>query len=133
MRRHHAWCHRRFISDWRNRERAAKDALDDFACNAAGAKECRPLETGYDRRLDTDGARSGVDDEIDASPQIGEHMSSTGWRYVARAVRGWCHHGPAERREQGARDRMLWHTHRDTVEAGEREIGDAAIQLFRQH
>jgi hypothetical protein len=28
---------------------------------------------------------------------------------------------------------MLRHTHRDTVEAGEREIGDTAIRLFSQH
>ncbi len=106
MRRHHARCHRRFVGDWRYRERAAENAFDRFAWNAAGAQQCRPLETRIRSmiELDTDGARSGIDDQIDAPPQVGQHMSSAGWRNVARTVRGWRHHGPAERREQVTRD-----------------------------
>jgi hypothetical protein len=35
--------------------------------------------------------------------------------------------------EESVRDRVCRHAHRDRVEAGEREIGDAAVRLLRQH
>ena len=42
-------------------------------------------------------------------------------------------HRTAECREQSARDWMRRQPHRDAVEAGERQIRDAAVRLLRQH
>ena len=80
-----------------------------------------------------DRARAAVEDEIDAAAQIGEHMRGAGRRHMAGAVGRGRDDRSAEGVEQGARDRMRRHAHGDAVEAGEREIGDAAIRLLRQH
>ena len=73
--------------------------------------------------FDADRAGAGVDDQIDAAAQIGEHMRGAGRRNVAGAVGRWRHHRPAEGRQQRARDRVRRHAHGDAVEPGEREIG----------
>ena len=88
---------------------------------------------GDDRRLDTDLAGAGIDDEVDAAAQIGEHVRGACRRNVAGAVGRGRNDRSAEGGEQCVRDRMRGHAHRDGVEPGQCKIGDAAIRLLRQH
>ncbi len=133
MRRQHAGRDRRLVGNRGHRQRASEHALDLFARQTAGPQQCRFVQAGDDGGLDADRAGAAIDHHVDAPAQIGQHVRRAGRRDVAGAVGRGRHHRPVEGREQRVRDWMRRHPHRHAVEAGEREIGHAAIGLFRQH
>ena len=83
--------------------------------------------------LDADGRRSPVEHEVDAIAEIGDDMRGRGGRDVAGAIGRGRHDRFGEGGEQGARDRVGRHAHRDRVESGGGEIGDRAAGPLRQH
>ena len=83
--------------------------------------------------LHADLAWAGIDDEVDAAAQIGEHVGATCRRYMAGAIRRGRNDRSAEGGEQCVRDRMRGHAHRDGVEPGQGKVGDAATELLCEH
>ncbi len=90
-------------------------------------------EAGDDGRFHADGAGAAVEHHVDAAAQVGQHMRGAGRRDMAGAVGRGRHHRAAEGRDQRQRHRMGRHPHGDAVEPGQRQVGHAAIRLFRQH
>src|SRR5262245_14281593 len=74
MRSQHAWRRWRLFICRDQRQWGAENPLDGFAREPAGPQQCRRAGTGNDRRLQADLAGPRVDDEIDPTAQVGEHM-----------------------------------------------------------
>ena len=103
----HAGRYGRILGDVGDRQRAAERAFDRFAGQAARPQQCRLADAGDDRRLHADTARTGIDDEVDAAAQIGEHVSAACRRDVSRTVCRWRYDRPLEGLEQVVRNMVV--------------------------
>ena len=74
-----------------------------------------------------------IDDELDASAQVGEHVLRGRGRHVPGPVRRRRHQRATDRGQDGARDRVAGHAHGNGIEAGGGKLRHRAIGVPGQH